>query len=274
MRTSRAVAVSVVKYLTLGGDKRRAPQLRRGDGTHTAPVGQLVAVTGSVNVPAVYELKQNTALFDLIRWAGGLATTAAGQKATVERIESHKVRTVEEFPLAMSGLSRPIRDGDLVTVYTLVPRFDNAIALRGNVAQPGRFPWREGLRVRDLIPDREALLSREYWIKRNQAVGLDDGVSNILRQQGATGTRLTIEDLNQRRKREGEQDATVGDTIRRIQTESEAARFLDPNQISSAVQVSRLQDARKDEAAKLEIARADAQRLVNQIKPSQREVNW
>jgi len=102
-------------------------------------------------------------LFDLIRWAGGLATTAAGQKATVERIEDHKARKVEEFPLDMGGLSRSIRDGDLVTVYSLVPRFDNAVALRGDVAQPGRFPWREGMRVRDLIPDREALLSREYW---------------------------------------------------------------------------------------------------------------
>jgi protein involved in polysaccharide export with SLBB domain len=260
--------------LILSGDKSKDAQLLPGDVIYIAPVGQLVAVTGSVNVPAVYELKQNTALFDLIRWAGGLATTAAGQKATVERIESHKVRTVEEFPLDMSGLSRPIRDGDLVTVYTLVPRFDNAIALRGNVAQPGRFPWREGLRVRDLIPDREALLSREYWVKRNQAVGLDDGVAAILRQQSATGTRLTVEDLNQRRKRAGEQDATVGDAIRRIQTESEAARFLDPNQISSAVHISRLQDARKDEAGKLEVAKADAQRLVNQIKASQLEVNW
>src|SRR5260221_12112438 len=171
----------------------------------------------------------------------------------------------------MSGLSRPIRDGDLVTVYALVPRFANATALRGNVAQPGRFPWREGLRVRDLIPDREALLSREYWLKRNQAVGLDDSVAAILRQQSATGTRLTIEDLNQRRKRGGEQDATVGDTIRRIQTESEAVKFLDPNQTSSAVEITRLQDGSK---GTLEAAKADAQRLGKQIKPSQRGVNW
>jgi len=270
-RANKVVTDFDLYDLILSGDKSKDAQLLPGDVIHVAPVGQLVAVTGSVNVPAVYELKQNTALFDLIRWAGGLATTAAGQKATVERIESHKVRTVEEFPLDMSGLSRPIRDGDLVTVYTLVPRFDNAIALRGNVAQPGRFPWREGLRVRDLIPDREALLSREYWIKRNQAVGLDDGVAAILRQQSATGTRLTIEDLNQRRKRQGELDATVGDTLRRLQTESEAVKFLDPNQTSSAVEITRLQDASK---GTLEAAKADAQRLVNQIKPSQREVNW
>src|SRR5260221_1283134 len=270
-RASRVVTDFDLYDLILSGDKSKDAQLLPGDVIHVAPVGQLVAVTGSVNVPAVYELKQNTALFDLIAWAGGLATTAPGQKSTVERIESHKVRTVEEFPLDMSGLSRPIRDGDLVTGYTLVPRFDNAIALRGNVAHPGRFPWREGLRVPDLIPDREALLSREYWLKRNQAVGLDDGVAAILRQQSATGTRLTIEDLNQRRKREGEVGATVGDTIRRIQTESEAGKVLDSKQTSNGLEITRLQDANK---STLEAAKTDALRLVNQIKPSQRGVNW
>src|SRR6266545_3693919 len=245
-RNNQVVADIDLYDLLLSGDKSRDARLLSGDVIYIAPVAQLVAVTGSVNVAAVYELKQNTVLFDLIRWAGGLATTAAGQKATVERIEDHKVRKVEEFPLDMGGLSRSVRDGDLVSVYSLVPRFDNAIALRGNVAQPGRFPWREGMRVRDLIPDREALLSRDYWVKRNHAVGLEDGVASILRQQSATGTRLTVEDLSQKRKREGELDATVGDTIRRMQTESEVARFLDPGQVSSAVQISRLRETSKD----------------------------
>jgi protein involved in polysaccharide export with SLBB domain len=273
-RENRVVVDFDLYDLLLSGDKSKDVSLLPGDVIYIPPVGPLVAVTGSVNIPAVYELKQNAVLFDLFRWAGGLATTAAGQKATVERIEDHRARTVEEFPLDMSGLSRTIRDGDLVTVYALTPRFDNTVTLRGNVAQPGRFPWREGMRVRDLLPDREALLSRDYWIKRNQTVGLEDSVSGILKQQSATGTRLTVSELNEPRKREGEYDATVGDTIRRIQTESEAARFLDPTQISSSVQQTRLQDARKDEPGKLEAAKADALRLVNQIKPSQNEVNW
>jgi polysaccharide export outer membrane protein len=83
-----------------------------------------------------------------------------------------------------------------------------------------------------------------------------------------------VEDLHQRRKPQGETDATVGDTIRRVQTETEALKFLDPTQISSSVQVSRLQDPRKDDPLRLEAAKNDALRLVNQIKPSPREVNW
>jgi polysaccharide biosynthesis/export protein len=284
-RGNRVVTDFDLYDLIVSGDKSKDAPLLPGDVIYIPPVGQLVAVTGSVKVPAVYELRQNTVLFDLFRWAGGLATTAAGQKATVERIEDHKAQTVEEFPLDMGGLSRQIRDGDLVTVYSVVPRFDNAVVLRGNVAQPGRFPWREGMRVRDLIPDREALLSRDYWVKRNQVVGLDERVASILTQQSATGTRLTVDDLNQRRQPPSELDATVGDTIHRIQTESEAAKFLDPSQASSATQASSraqvsltaaqtLEDQRKDELARLNAAKTDSLRLVNQIKPSQREVNW
>jgi protein involved in polysaccharide export with SLBB domain len=284
-RGNRVIAEFDLYDLIASGDKSKDAPLLPGDVVYIPPIGPQAAVTGSVKIPAVYELKQNTVLFDLFRWAGGLATTAAGQKATVERIEDHKARTVDEFALDMGGLSRQIRDGDLVTVYSIVPRFDNAVTLRGNVAQPGRFPWREGMRVRDLIPDQEALLSRDYWTKRNQVVGLDDSVASILTQQSATGTRLTIDDLNQRRKPQGELDATVGDTIRRVQTESEAVKFLDPSQASSAAQAQSaaqisstaaqtLQDQRKDELARLEAAKGDALRLVNQIKPSQREVNW
>src|SRR5207249_7667214 len=94
-RGNQAVAEFDLYDLLLSGDKSKDARLLPGDVIYIPPVGPLVAVTGSVNVPAVYELKQSTVLFDLIRWAGGLATTAAGQKATVERIENRRVRTVE-----------------------------------------------------------------------------------------------------------------------------------------------------------------------------------
>ena len=61
-----------------------------------------------------------------------------------------------------------MHDGDLVNVVPLSPKFENAVTLRGNVASPGRYPWREGMRVSDLIPSREFLVTREYWKQQNQ----------------------------------------------------------------------------------------------------------
>ena len=160
--------------LLINGDKSKDAALLPGDVIYMPPVGALVAINGSVNVPAIFELKKDGTLADLIGWGGGLANTAAGQKATVERIDNRSVRKVEEFNLDSGAARVGLRDGDLVTIYALSPRIENAVSLRGNVAQPLRAPWRQGMRVRDLIPDAKVLLSKEYWNRRNLSATVSD----------------------------------------------------------------------------------------------------
>ncbi len=155
--------------LLLKGDKTRDVSLLPGDVIYIPPVGQLVAISGSVNNPAIYELKDgNTTLGDLIALAGGLTTMAEGDKVKVERISDRKMRQVEEFPLSQNGLDHVLKDGDLVQVMSIQGQFDNAVTLRGNVANPGRYPWKNGMRVRDLIPDIDSLITPDYWAKQNQ----------------------------------------------------------------------------------------------------------
>jgi polysaccharide export outer membrane protein len=165
--------------LLLNGDKSKDARLLPGDVIYIPPVGPQVAVAGSVNVPAIYELRgranaqaldarhNETSLGEVLALAGGLASTADGQKVSVERIENHTTRKVEEFALDKDGLARELSDGDLVRVFALSPRFDNAVTLRGNVARPGRYEWHPGMRIRDLIPDQSALITREYWREEN-----------------------------------------------------------------------------------------------------------
>lgn len=167
--------------LLLNGDKSKDAVLLPGDVIYVPPVGPLVAVAGSVNVPAIYELKGKTSLLDGLQLAGLLTPTAAGQKATVERIEDHSVRKVEEFPLDTSGLARPLQDGDVVNIIPISPRFENAVTLRGNVSWPGRYPWHAGMRISDLIPNREMLITRAYW--RSQNLAAEDQGSQSARQQ-------------------------------------------------------------------------------------------
>lgn len=157
--------------MLLKGDTSRDMRLRQGDVIVIPPVGPLVAVSGSINIPAVFELKSNEApLAEVLEWAGGLTTTTRGQKATLERIDARESRKVAEFNLDGAGLKQSLRDGDLVTLFAISPKFDNAIAVRGFVAQPARHPWREGLRVRDLLPNVDAVTAPDYWRTRNRAV--------------------------------------------------------------------------------------------------------
>lgn len=168
--------------LLVSGDKTKDARLQPGDVIYIPPVGPMVALYGSVNTPAIYELKGNNSLADLFGWAGGLSTVAQGHKVTVERIVDRAVRKVDEFSLDDAGLARKLRDGDLVRVYALSMRLDNAVTLRGNVAQPARFPWRSGMRVRDIIPDRESLLTPDYWQRKTAKIAGRVGDESLLRQ--------------------------------------------------------------------------------------------
>jgi protein involved in polysaccharide export with SLBB domain len=154
----------------LKGDKSKDISLLPGDVIFIPPIGPLAAIAGSVNNPAIYELKKETdTLADLIEMAGGMSTTAEGEKVRVDRIDKRLMRQVEEFELNSSGLGRLLKDGDVVQVKAISGQFENAVTLRGNVANPGRFPWKEGMRVSDLIPNLDALVIPEYWAGQNNA---------------------------------------------------------------------------------------------------------
>ncbi len=155
------------------GDKSKDARLLAGDVIFIPTEGPQVALSGSVKVPAVFELNESTSLRALVDLAGGLTATARGQKAMVERIDDRRVRRVEEFTLDEAGLNRPVKDGDLVSILPISPRFENAVTLRGNVAMPLRYPFREGMRISDLIPEREALVVPDYYLRRNLITRVD-----------------------------------------------------------------------------------------------------
>ncbi len=169
-RDGRTITEFDMYDLLLKGDKSKDVPLQSGDVIFIPPVGQLTAISGSVNNPAIYELKDDkTSLAVLLDLAGGLTNIAEGDKVRVERIADRKMRKVDEFTLNTTGLTRTLKDGDLVRVEPIQGRFDNAVTLRGNVANPGRYPWKNGMRVSDLVPDKDALIVRDYWARQNQA---------------------------------------------------------------------------------------------------------
>ncbi len=152
--------------LLIKGDKTKDIRLQPGDVLYIAHVGPLVAISGSVNTPAIYEMKENSSLSDLIEIAGDLSTVADTSKITIERFADHQSRKTLEFPYDEQSRTLPLEDGDIVRVFSIVPRFQDTVTLRGNVSNPGRYPWKPGLRVRDLIPGPQALLTRRYWRDR------------------------------------------------------------------------------------------------------------
>src|SRR3984885_3475585 len=156
--------------LLLHGDKSKDEQLLPGDVIYIPPVGPQVAVAGGVNAPAIYELKapDNTTVGDILELAAGLTNVASKETVRIERVDERRMRSITEVALDAPGKATVLHDGDLLELMAVVGQYKDAITLRGNVANPGRYTWRAGMRVRDLLPNKDVLITRDYWLKRSQ----------------------------------------------------------------------------------------------------------
>ena len=154
----------------LNGDKSKDIPLLPGDIIYVRPAGPRVALTGSVSQPAIFEIRSGETVGDVLAMAGGLTSLATMESGELERIDTSGQRHVIEIHFDAAGLKVPLADGDILRVLSIVPRFDNAVTLRGNVANPGRYPWHAGMRITDLIPNKDALLTRNYWKRKNSLV--------------------------------------------------------------------------------------------------------
>lgn len=153
--------------LLLHGDKSKDIQLQNEDVIFIPVAGPQTAVLGSVPNPAIYETLPGSTVQQTIDLAGGLTSLAAGAHIRLERVFEHTMRSVVDVDLA-EGQNPYVQAGDIVTVPAVLDKFHASITLRGNVANPGRYVWRQGMHVLDLLPSRDALITRNYFRRRNE----------------------------------------------------------------------------------------------------------
>ena len=177
-RDGRVISELDIYEFLVQGDKSKDVQLAAGDVVVFQPAGARVAVTGAIDTPSIYELKApQEALREVLRYSGGTPALANPNRAHLERVDAAQpkaARFVETFRLDGDGLQKPLRDGDVLTLLAISPQFANAVTLKGHVAQPLRYPFTAGMRIRDLIPDRDALITPDFYRRKNLLVQVQD----------------------------------------------------------------------------------------------------
>ncbi len=154
--------------LLVKGDKTGDMQLQAGDVLYIPAAGPQVALLGSVRLAAIYELRGQESIEELLDAGGGRTAVASGGRISVERIEDHAQRRAFELKADTAGLATLLSDGDIVRIDPIVSNYRETVTLRGSVANPGRFLWHQGMRLSELMPDKESLVSRDYWWQRIQ----------------------------------------------------------------------------------------------------------
>ena len=145
--------------LLLRGDTSKDARLQPGDVIFVPSIGTTVGVAGEVRRPAIYELKTENTAQEAIDIAGGLLPTAYAQVSQLERISDRGEKVLVDLDLnSNKGKSVPLKNGDVLRVYSVLEKMENIVLLSGHVKRPGGTQWRPGLRLTDVIPSADDLL--------------------------------------------------------------------------------------------------------------------
>ncbi|MGA9060101.1 MAG: SLBB domain-containing protein [Terracidiphilus sp.] len=133
-------------------------RLLPGDTILVPPVGPQVSVAGMVRRQAIYELKEQADLKDVLNLAGGVLVSADLKEIRVERVVAHEHHTMlrVQIPDSSNGEAAKlppfqVQDGDSIEVSPILPYNDQVVYLDGHVFKPGPYAWRDGMTVNELV---------------------------------------------------------------------------------------------------------------------------
>jgi protein involved in polysaccharide export with SLBB domain len=145
LRRGREAVTSFDLYdLLLKGDRTGDRVLQADDVIHVGPVGPQVALIGSVNQPAIFELKPGESADDLLRMAGGFSAVADTTRVAIERLDDRASVRITQIELPQ-GTATLLRNGDVLRVFNAtsaalpVQRQNKRVRVEGEVARPGDY---------------------------------------------------------------------------------------------------------------------------------------
>jgi protein involved in polysaccharide export with SLBB domain len=190
-RNGRVVTTLDLYDLLLRGDTSGDLRLQPGDVIFIPPIGKTVGVAGAVRRPAIYELRGETRVDELVGLAGGLRPVAYPAAARIERIDDDNRRvTVSVNVESAEGARTIMADGDTLYVPEVLSKLQDSVVLAGHVQRPGAVQLTPGMRLSDLIPSANYLLpgaDTDYILVRREdeqnhvsvvSANLDDAWSN------------------------------------------------------------------------------------------------
>ncbi|WP_350432814.1 SLBB domain-containing protein [Shewanella sp. H8] len=151
-RNGKLIGAFDLYDLLLRGDASGDINLRSGDVVFIPSIGGLVSVAGEVRRPAIYELKKNETIADVINMAAGLNQGAYPKNSSIERYNNNGLKTIINVDLTSpKGNNTLAKAGDFVRVKSASNQYEDAITVLGAVVRPGKYQWKQQ-RISDLLP--------------------------------------------------------------------------------------------------------------------------
>lgn len=179
VRDGKQVDTADLYSFFLKGDKSRDIRLQPGDTIFVPPVGPVAGIAGNVRRPAIYELKDEKNLKELLELANGIVPTGYLQRMQISRVEANDKKIITDINLdptksgkALDQLTSTIaiKDMDLVKIFPIDGTLRGYARLEGYVLRPGDYALQPGMRI-DQVLGQDNLLP-EYHTESGQIIRL------------------------------------------------------------------------------------------------------
>jgi protein involved in polysaccharide export with SLBB domain len=138
--------------LLLKGDTSNDARLLPGDVVFIPPVGPTVSVNGEILRPAIYEIRPNTTVGDLVALSGGLTPKGDERQVRLEQLNARGERVVTNIDLtSRTARATPLANGDFIRVLRIRNTLEGAVTVDGHVYNTQPFAFRSGLRLSDVL---------------------------------------------------------------------------------------------------------------------------
>jgi protein involved in polysaccharide export with SLBB domain len=214
LRRGNALVSTLDFYdLLLNGDRSSDKLVQADDVIHIGPIGLQVGVIGSVNRPAVFELKAGETMADALRMAGGFAAVADTTRLAVERVDERTTVRVIQIDTSQANTAE-LRNGDVLRAFNLVTltaslqRQNKRVRVEGEVLRPGDYVLPAQSSVDDAI---------------RAAGGLTSGAFVFGTEFTRESVRMTQQENYDRVLRNLETELSLSNSTQRITSRDEAA---------------------------------------------------
>jgi protein involved in polysaccharide export with SLBB domain len=166
-RAGHEVAVFDLYDLLLKGDRNTDQLVQPDDIIFVGPVGTQVAVLGSVNQQAIYELRPGQTLADVLQMAGGFSAVADRTRVAIERLADRSTGRVAQLALPAQD-SFVLGTGDVIRAFSNVTALlsqgsqNERVHVDGEVVHPGDYILPPGSRIADAVRAAGGMTTAAY----------------------------------------------------------------------------------------------------------------
>lgn len=149
-RAGKLVTTLDLYDLMIKGDNSQDRILQAGDVVLIPSIGNSVSLSGKVRRPAIYELKDETKLEEVMALAGGVLPDGYSAGIGVTRYsKAGKIQLTLDLDVASE-----IKNGDEIVVPSISGFVSDSVTLIGAVSRPGKYQIKSDMTLSDLLGNR------------------------------------------------------------------------------------------------------------------------